>query len=150
MPGLRVASTDGAGWTAWTVELALTIACAAAVTPSRSATARTCVSAGTAGWSRTASPDGLAALGVDMSRTAVAARWLTRTAGSGSRPAHTSLPGRRPTARHTSGSPPAALPVLSLPDHLAPYPRAVPELDLCPAALRDGGARDCVAGHRPL
>jgi hypothetical protein len=78
MPGLRVASTDGAGWTVETVELAPTI---------RMRRRGHAEPLGDGAQLRVrwpglvvaycASPDDLAALGVDMSRMAVAARWLS-------------------------------------------------------------------------
>jgi hypothetical protein len=78
MPGLRVASTDGAGWTAGTVELALTIR------PGRRGHAeplgdgaQLCVRRHGRVAGYCASPDDLGALGVDMSRMAVAGRWLS-------------------------------------------------------------------------
>ena len=45
---------------------------------------------------------------------------------------------------------PAALAVLALTDDLAPYPRAVPQLDLRLGALGDRAARYGIGGHRPL
>lgn len=79
MPGMRVASTDGAGWTAERVELALT-------THRRRRDLAEPLGDGAQPRVRRhgrvvafcASPDDLAALGVDMSRMAVAARWLRR------------------------------------------------------------------------
>lgn len=79
MPGLRVASTDGAGWTVETVELALT---SRRRRRNRAEPlgdgAQLCVRRH--GWvvAFCASPDDLAALGMDMSRMAVVARWLRR------------------------------------------------------------------------
>ena len=82
MPGLRVASTDGAGWTVETVELALT-------TRRRRRGhgepigdgAQLCVRRHGRVVAYCASPDDLAALGVDLSRMAVVARWLRSSPG---------------------------------------------------------------------
>lgn len=76
MTGIRVASTDGAGWTVEKVELALT-------TNRRRRNpaeplgdgAQLCVRRHGRVVAYCASPDDLAALGVDMSRMAVVARW---------------------------------------------------------------------------
>lgn len=78
MPGMRVASTDDAGWTIETVELALT-----GRTRRRGGRA---VPVGDGAQllvrrhgfvvAYCAGPDDLAALGVDMSRVAVVTRWL--------------------------------------------------------------------------
>jgi hypothetical protein len=80
MPGMRVASTDGAGWTVETVELALTTrrrrrGHAEPVGDG----AQLCVRRHGRVVAYCASPDDLAALGVDLSRMAVVARWLARS-----------------------------------------------------------------------
>ena len=77
MPGMRVASTDGAGWTVETVELALT---ARRRRRGRAEPlgdgAQLCVRRHGRVVAYCASPDDLAALAVDMSQMAVVARWL--------------------------------------------------------------------------
>jgi hypothetical protein len=81
MAGLHVASTDSAGWSVETVELALTGRRATRRwTPGRLAPigdgAQLCVTRHGCLIAYCASPDDLAALGVDLSRMAVTARWL--------------------------------------------------------------------------
>ena len=75
---MRVASTDGAGWTVETVELALTIRRRRrghAEPPGDGP--QLCVRRHGRVVAYCASPGDLAALGVDMSRMAVVARWLS-------------------------------------------------------------------------
>lgn len=82
MPGLRVASTDGAGWTVETVELALTTRrrCRGHGEPIGDG-AQLRVRRHGRVVAYCASPDDLAALGVDLSRMAVVARWLRSSPG---------------------------------------------------------------------
>jgi hypothetical protein len=77
MPDLRVASTDGAGWTVETVELALTIRRRRDHAEPLGDGAQLCVWRHGRVVAYCASPDDLAALGVDMSRMAVVTRWLS-------------------------------------------------------------------------
>jgi hypothetical protein len=77
MPGIRIASTDGAGWSVETVELALTGR--GGRRGGRAAPkgdgAQLCVCRHGCVVAYCASPDELTALGVDLSRMAVVARW---------------------------------------------------------------------------
>lgn len=101
MPGVRVASTDGAGWTVETVDLTLT---GGRATRSRRVTGRPePVGDGAQLLVRRhgrlvaycASPDELTVLGVDMSRMAVVARWLPTVPGAGAAGRPNPRPGRR-------------------------------------------------------
>ena len=106
MPGLRVASTDGTGWTVETVELALTsrLRRRGHAEPLGDG-AHLCVRRHRPGGRVLRQPGRPGRAGRGHVPHGRGRRWLSRTAGSGSRPPHTSLPGRRPTARRTSGSP---------------------------------------------
>jgi hypothetical protein len=79
MPGMRIASTDGAGWTVETVELTLTRRRTTRRPrggPEPLGEARSCASPATATLiGHCLSSDDLPALGVDMSQMAVVARW---------------------------------------------------------------------------
>jgi hypothetical protein len=105
---MRIASTDGAGWTVETVELALT-----SRRPRRNPAeplgdgAQLCVRRHGRAVAYCASPEDLAALGLDMSKMAVVARWLTPNAlaisgkSAQCRQAPSQIPGR--VRAHASG-----------------------------------------------
>jgi hypothetical protein len=80
MAGLRVASTDGAGWSVETMELSLTTRGARrGSVPGRPVPvgdgAQLCVTRFGCLVAYCASPEDLPSLGVDLSRMAVVARW---------------------------------------------------------------------------